>query len=246
MLDLGASERWSSDYLTTKWRQIQTESDEFKPTKPKSEGFWNGGAPSRRPSSAASIHSRSSSMNSSLRGSSKLDPYEQDDTIPPVSSSSPRGLPAPPVDIKKQRTFDCDICGEVVQVPSRRVWQNHVMSDLRPYLCTFEDCPIGAETYAFHDEFMTHERESHRSHGDLCPFCQEIVPVHKRALGRHLGRHMEEIAFTVVPKPYEDWDFYSDSSKQSPKSFGPTFNASIKYLSYLHLAELHRDRHRSP
>ena len=30
--------------------------------------------------------------------------------------------------------------------------------------------------------------------------------------GRHVGRHLEEIAFLVVPKAYEDWDFYSDSS----------------------------------
>ena len=123
MLDFGASERWSTDYLTTKWKQIQAKSDESKPVKPNPEGFWNGGAPSRRPSSAASIHSRSSSMNSSLRGSSKLDPYEQDDTIPQVLPSSLRGLPGPPVDIKKQQTFNCDICGEVLQVLSRRIWQ---------------------------------------------------------------------------------------------------------------------------
>lgn len=29
---------------------------------------------------------------------------------------------------------------------------------------------------------------------------------------RHVGRHMEEIAFTVVTKPYEDWEFYSEAS----------------------------------
>ncbi|KAL8880391.1 MAG: hypothetical protein Q9198_002188 [Flavoplaca austrocitrina] len=161
-------------------------------------------------------------MNSSLRGSSKLDPYEQDDTIPLMTPSFPRGLPAPPVNIKKQRTFNCDICGEVVQVASRRVWQRHVMSDLRPYLCTFEDCPKGAETYGSRWNFMTHERRSHKSDSNLCPFCQEAVPVNKKwTWGFHVGRHMEEIAFTVVPKPYEDWDFYSDSSKHSPKRRSP-------------------------
>ncbi|KAL9033806.1 MAG: hypothetical protein Q9180_005752, partial [Flavoplaca navasiana] len=93
-------------------------------------------------------------MNSLLRGSSELDPYEQDDTIPLLPPSSPRGLPAPPVDIKQQRTFNCDICGTFVRVERRYHWQKHVMSDLRPYLCTFEDCPQGAETYASRALFM--------------------------------------------------------------------------------------------
>ena len=120
------------------------------------------------------------------------------------------------------------------------------MSDLRPFLCTFEDCPIGAETYAFNSEFMTHEQKSHGSHGDLCPFCQEIVPVQKRARGRHMGRHMEEIAFTVVPKPYEDWDFYSDSSKNSPQKRSPTFEDSTKDDNISATAEAYRNRHHSP
>lgn len=30
-------------------------------------------------------------------------------------------------------------------------------------------------------------------------------------LGRHLGRHMEEISFAVVMKPYEEWKFYDDT-----------------------------------
>lgn len=34
---------------------------------------------------------------------------------------------------------------------------------------------------------------------------------------RHVGRHMEEIAFSMVTKPCEVWDFYSDSSKTSDK-----------------------------
>jgi len=37
---------------------------------------------------------------------------------------------------------------------------------------------------------------------------------------KHVGRHMEEIAFAVVRKPYEEWDFYSDSSGQANHDIG--------------------------
>ncbi|KAL8671359.1 MAG: hypothetical protein Q9168_004141 [Polycauliona sp. 1 TL-2023] len=193
-------------------------------TTPISKGFWSGGPPSRRPSSAASIHSRSSSMNSSLHDSPKPDVYQQEDFVPSSPSSLPRGLPAPPVDLKKHKQFNCDLCGDVVRVERRRQWQDHVMSDLRPYSCTFEDCSQSAETYASRELFMDHELESHVWHGTKCPFCGEHVQaaaIDKRGRGRHVGRHMEEIAFTVVPKPYEDWEFYSDSSKESAREPGP-------------------------
>jgi hypothetical protein len=45
-----------------------------------------------------------------------------------------------------------------------------------------------------------------------CPLCQEPI---RDQFGRHVGRHMEEISFAVVTKPYEDWDFYDGSSGSS-------------------------------
>lgn len=51
---------------------------------------------------------------------------------------------------------------------------------------------------------------------NACLFCGEMLPkANSRARTRHVGRHMEEIAFSVVTKPYEDWDFYTESSRKS-------------------------------
>lgn len=47
-----------------------------------------------------------------------------------------------------------------------------------------------------------------------CLFCNEDIGLRLRERGRHIGRHMEEIAFAIVTKPYEEWDFYSGSSKE--------------------------------
>jgi len=45
-----------------------------------------------------------------------------------------------------------------------------------------------------------------------CLFCGKEANTMEDCPSKHLWRHMEEIAFTVVSKPYEKWDFYSDSS----------------------------------
>ena len=118
------------------------------------------------------------------------------------------------------------------------------MNDLRPYLCTFPNCAIANQSYAsraaFLDhevtvnglerglEMVAHELETcasavkpasetiiHRD-GVACLFCGEVLSKAERdEYARHVGRHMEEIAFAVVTKPYEDWDFYSVSSGAS-------------------------------
>ena len=122
--------------------------------------------------------------------------------------------------------------------------RQHVMSDLRPYVCTFPDCPQNSETYASQSSFLYHERRVHggelaysctfpecsqagetyisgpaslshtrRFHGEdgsfqdnvwwvpymPCIFCRLVLTHVKSERDRHIGRHMEEIAFTVLP-----------------------------------------------
>ena len=102
--------------------------------------------------------------------------------------------------------------------------RKHVMNDLRPYVCTFLDCSEAGETYGSRSAFLSHElcfheseessrRELQRGLPKTCVFCEEVLSIADlKVRGRHVARHMEEIAFTVVTKPYEDWDFYSDAS----------------------------------
>ncbi|KAF3938805.1 Ankyrin-1 [Dactylella cylindrospora] len=53
-----------------------------------------------------------------------------------------------------------------------------------------------------------------------CPFCGQDIPGSRNALMQHLGRHLEEISFAVVAKPYKEWQFYEDSV--SCKSSAPS------------------------
>ena len=96
-------------------------------------GFWSGRRLRERFPSAASLHSRSSSMKSSLRDSRIIEHMELNDTLDQISSCDvhedadvheiSQGLPPPPVNLIRMQTFTCDICGEVIGVKRRREWQ---------------------------------------------------------------------------------------------------------------------------
>ena len=105
--------------------------------------------------------------------------------------------------------------------------RNHVMNDLRPYVCTAEDCSQPEETYSTVKDYLRHEIYRHEApffsidifkklanKSITCLFCGQQTTEgrgpHSRR--RHVGQHMEEIAFMVVPKAYEDWEFYSEAS----------------------------------
>ena len=93
-------------------------------------GFWRGGTHSHR---SGSVLSYVSSVNSPLHGSSIFDPEEQDPHFQTQDRSSStrsgsfsreaRGLPLPPVGLSEKVAFDCDICGQTIQVNRRLDWQ---------------------------------------------------------------------------------------------------------------------------
>lgn len=111
--------------------------------------------------------------------------------------------------------------------------RKHVLKDLRPYLCTSEHCFRAATPFPSLKSYLEHESHScgphaarsesrspavlNRSPNDdrtFCVFCREHIKAGKgnKSWGRYVGQHLEEIAFIVVPKMYEEWNFYSDSS----------------------------------
>ena len=103
------------------------------------------------------------------------------------------------------------------------------MSDLRPYVCTVEECSQSNEYFSTVKDYLNHvvlvhelqDRsaparlvEEKRKASIKCLFCGQQTTEGRGQGSRawHVGSHMEEIAFIVVPRAYEGWDFYSDSS----------------------------------
>ena len=116
----------ADDHLWGSFQSQQAPLNRLSPAPPPI-AFWTGSQHSR----PASVHSRSSSMNSSLRVSNPaFDPEEQDPTFAsklPQSTcgrkqSSP-ALPPAPVELGKVTTVNCDICGHTLEIKRRLEWQ---------------------------------------------------------------------------------------------------------------------------
>ena len=105
------------------------------------------------------------------------------------------------------------------------------MDDLRPYVCTILDCSQAGKTYGSRSALRCHEVFDHRSKEPrTCVFCGEMLSfADLKDRSRHVPRHMEEIAFTVVTKQYEDWDFYSDASSVKYEGVHNARNTTASY-----------------
>ena len=170
-------------------------------------------------------------------------------SLPPPPVKLGKGQPSRPR--VKRLSFDCDICGEKVKVDRRRQWQyvimhefrwillifidrKHVMRDLRPYVCTALECNHKTETFPSILRYESHKMVSHDLYFEesiVCIFCGERTDPGKSGCGareQHIGRHMEEIAFAVVPKAYEEWEFYSESSSANSRSYKQSKEATPK------------------
>jgi hypothetical protein len=175
-------------------------------------------------------------------------------------------VPATPSEVTHGRPFRCSICSEEISTVKNRIdWKMHVFSDLRAYICTFEDCTKMLDTYPSRKLWAEHEFTEHRCHnffqchdcwetfmiereftqhlvqkhqyGSLnrtqllatlsaakkstpepiasqrCPLCQEEGWGSQRSFITHVGRHLEEIALSVLPR-----DVDSDSEAESDDS----------------------------
>ena len=108
----------------------------------------------------------------------------------------------------------------------------HLINDLEPYICFIEDCLSPSESYVSCNDLLLHVQAVHPNVDILdtncdtvaCPFCEEPLPGDVRKRFQHLGRHMEEISFAIVPNNLEDWAFYNDSDM-------PNENGSKSYTA---------------
>lgn len=52
--------------------------------------------------------------------------------------------------------------------------RSHVLDDIQPYMCTYEDCPTAATTYGSHKVWWEHEKQQHRTeHSWQCRPCKD-------------------------------------------------------------------------
>ncbi|CAI6262046.1 unnamed protein product [Periconia digitata] len=64
--------------------------------------------------------------------------------------------------------IECPFCYNRVTFESEEIWQQHVFSDLRAYVCTFPNCE--APYFCNEDDWFSHEMQKHRVNF-VCAFC---------------------------------------------------------------------------
>ncbi|WXC63376.1 hypothetical protein SNK03_009198 [Fusarium graminearum] len=69
--------------------------------------------------------------------------------------------------------FDCPYCGlaQCIPLEPSRDWESHVLLDLQPYVCTFQDCDMFDHMFESRQAWFTHELELHRANWscNTCP-----------------------------------------------------------------------------
>ena len=75
-------------------------------------------------------------------------------------------IPKPPVILRSGATFTCRFCAQEmvfgVQIASDEDWAQHVLMDLEPYLCTYDNCIRADKTFGVREEWFQHELDNHR------------------------------------------------------------------------------------
>ncbi|KAK3998116.1 hypothetical protein QBC44DRAFT_386391 [Cladorrhinum sp. PSN332] len=74
------------------------------------------------------------------------------------------GFPSPPNHLSDGKFFECPYCFTICSraLLSERAWRAHLIHDLRPYMCTYEDCKTADQLYDNIQAWIKHEESMHR------------------------------------------------------------------------------------
>ncbi|KAL4938398.1 hypothetical protein BDV06DRAFT_231901 [Aspergillus oleicola] len=119
--------------------------------------------------------------------------------------------PPPPKLEGDSEEFECHYCYTI----------RHIMRDLRPYVCTFQECKDADQQYDTFTEWVTHESSSHGvQFKDLrtCPICAQ-----PNRTTHHVASHLRRIASFAFPR-------WADTNKGSNDPLGQTDSADSKLI----------------
>ncbi|KAH7363252.1 hypothetical protein B0T11DRAFT_282324 [Plectosphaerella cucumerina] len=78
----------------------------------------------------------------------------------PMLDGFPAGIPMPPTTSMPAK-FECPLCFTIKEIQTPKEWTKHVMKDVQPFICTFDQCRE-PRTFARKADWIRHENEHHR------------------------------------------------------------------------------------
>ncbi|KAF8536480.1 hypothetical protein BDD12DRAFT_912112 [Trichophaea hybrida] len=108
----------------------------------------------------------------------------------PSEAGDPEVLRVPPPPNQESaynyEPFQCPYCYSMITVVGETSWVRHVFGDIRPYVCTFKDCPKQNHLFDSRHEWFEHEQELHRKEW-YCNSCGKIF-TSSTDFGEHLRK----------------------------------------------------------
>ena len=86
-------------------------------------------------------------------------------------------MPDIPEDAQSGAPFECPTCRKIVQLDEDKLtqdWHRHIFRDLRPYICTFQDCGTPNTDYESRHQWFNHETKIHRVSWICHGHCNDI------------------------------------------------------------------------
>ncbi|CEJ62662.1 hypothetical protein PMG11_11156 [Penicillium brasilianum] len=112
-------------------------------------------------------------------------------------------FPPAPLLAPNKKFFECPYCFTLCsrKLLNEKAWKAHLIHDLRPYICTYEDCSNLDQLYDTRQDWVEHENSSHRralccpAHSDQTFSKTEEYQEHLR--NRHIN-YDDEISMTSI------------------------------------------------
>ncbi|KAI1122046.1 hypothetical protein F5Y10DRAFT_83158 [Nemania abortiva] len=149
------------------------------------------------------------------------------------------------VELEFDEEFECPYCRTIQVMETQNDWIHHVLSDLTPYVCTFEKCSM--DMYATRHEWFDHEMENHRKIW-RCIQCPGKLHTSQAQMKEHIvTKHPGD--FTLGQLPFlletcgEHPDRFGENSCSLCDSWGGEPEGDYRAVSFrrhlgLHLQEL--------
>ncbi|KAB8204928.1 hypothetical protein BDV34DRAFT_196567 [Aspergillus parasiticus] len=148
--------------------------------------------------------------------------------MPDEGSGDLFSIPPPPKHLLDGEEFECPYCFILCprKMLRQEAWLTHILRDLRPYVCTYEDCKDADQQYDSLSDWINHETSTHQSESNIasnmkgemsiqasrkCPFCLEDAGSH------HVAMHLRRVACFSLPRSAGDKD---DGSLQGSQISG--------------------------
>ncbi|PMD20206.1 hypothetical protein NA56DRAFT_705018 [Hyaloscypha hepaticicola] len=112
-----------------------------------------------------------------------------------IGQGRSNSVPDLPKTAYENATFPCPYCGMTLessemQMHNKQSWKRHVFRDLRPYVCTFEDCQNAGKLYVSRHDWIYHELQIHRREY-VCKECHKTYS-NRKEISTHLRGHYGE------------------------------------------------------